>query len=264
MKQLLSIEWIKVKKLRAFTWIILLYMILLPLWMWVMNLWFGNINRQIEIMPDTKTLWSFPTVWRFVTYSGSYFNLFLSVIIVVLTTNEFTNRTMRQHVIDGLTKQQVIFSKFLVILGLSLFVTFYVFLVGLVFGLTQSANVDLYSNIHYVGLFFVQSLCYFSFAFLLSILIKRSALSLIIFYGAIILELIISFFIPQIVYAFFPFKNFAKLTPIPFLEQLIVGMEQDAGEKFIQFETWQVVSISLFFMLLFYSISYWKLKSRDM
>jgi len=264
MRQLISIEWIKLKKLSAFTWIILLYMILLPLWMWVMNLWFGSINQQIAIMPDTKTLWSFPTVWRFVTYSGSYFNLFLSVLIVVLTTNEFSSRTMRQHVIDGLTKRQVILSKFLVILGISIFVTFYAFLIGLIFGLTQSAKIDLYSNIHYVGLFFVQSLCYFSFAFLLSILIKRSALSLIIFYGVIILEFIVSFFIPQIVYAFFPFKNFAKLTPIPFLEQLVVGMEADMGEKIIQFDTWQVVSISLFFMMLFYSISYWRLKKGDL
>ena len=264
MRQLLSIEWIKVRKLNA-TWIIILvYLVLLPLWMLAMNLWFTEINKQVNLFPTTKVLWSFPGVWRFVSYSGSWFNILFSVIIVILTTNEFTNRTMRQHIIDGQSKQKVILSKFIVVLGFSVFVTLYTFLIGFFFGISQSESIDLYTNIHYIFLFFLQTLCYFGFAFFLSILIKKPALSILLYIGIIFVEAIAGFMLPRIIYAFMPMNNISLLTPLPFFNGIVTKMNKDRGESNFSLETWQVILISASICLFFYVFAYLRLKKRDL
>lgn len=264
MKQLLSIEWIKIKKLKAAWIIIFAYMLLVPVWMYAWNNIFGQLNSSLPapIFPSTKTLWSFPTVWKFVTYAASYFNLLLSVLIVILTANEFSNRTLRQHIIDGLSKQKVITSKFLVIIGLAVFVTLYCFMISLIFGLTQGETIDFWENIEYLGLFFIQSLCYFGFAFLLGILIKKSALSIILFYGYIFVEAIVGLFLPATIYAWFPANNFSKLTPLPFFETLS-NQRVDLGELVI-WPMYQNVIVSLIFLTLIYATAYLRLKRKDL
>lgn len=262
MKQLLSIEWIKIKKLRTTLVLVLAYIVLVPAWMFAWNYFFGNINKTIPIFPDTKTLWSFPTVWKFVTYSASYFNLMLSVLVVILTANEFSNRTMRQHIIDGLSKQKVIASKFLVVVGLAIFVSIYCFLVAVIFGMSQSESIDLWTNTHYVGLFFVQSLCYFGLAFLIGILIQKSALSIILFYGYIFVEAMVGFFLPANVYVWFPANAFSKLTPMPFFEVLSV-QRVESGEL-INLPTYQNLLICGAYLVLIYMFSYWRLKRKDL
>ncbi|MGV3612841.1 MAG: ABC transporter permease [Fluviicola sp.] len=258
MKKLFQIEWIKIKKLNSVKIILAIYMVMIPLWMLVMNLWFTKLNEAIPLFPDSKELWSFPSVWRFVTYSSSYFNqLLMAVIIVILTSNEFASKTLRQHIIDGMTKRQIIYSKFLVVLFFSIISTCYVFLIGTIFGMSQGGGLDLYHNIHYIGLYFVQTLCYFGLAFLVSILLQKPALSIILFYGIIFFETIIGFFIPNWIYAFFPLNNFAKLTPLPHFDKIFGGMSWS-----LQF--WQVVLIALFYMFLLYAIALFRLNRRDL
>lgn len=264
MKQLLSIEWIKLKKLSALHIITLIYIVMVPAWMFAMNLWFGQLNKAIPLFPNTKTLWSFPTVWRFVTYSASWFTFLYCIVVVIITTNEFTNRTMRQHIIDGLTKGKVIAAKFLVLLFLAVFVTLVVFLTGFFFGASQSESIDLYSNIHYVFLFFLQTLCYFGLAFFISILIKRPALSILIYMGIQFIEFIIGFFLPQWIYAYMPMNNIAKLTPLPFFDGLVKKMEEDKGESLIILETWQIMAVAGIAMLIFYLLAYSRLRRKDL
>jgi len=262
MKQLLSIEWIKISKLRATTVLLLVYMLLVPAWMFAWNYIFEDINSTVPIFPDTKTLWSFPTVWKFVTYSASYFNLMLCVLVVILTANEFSNRTMRQHIIDGLSKQKVIAAKFLVILGLAIFVSVYCFIVAAIFGISQSKSIDLWSNIHYVGLFFIQSLCYFGLAFLIGILIQKSALSIIIFYGYIFIEAMVGFFLPPNLYIWFPANAFAKLSPIPFLE--ILSERRVENGELILIPMYQNLLICGGYLCLIYLLAFWRLKKKDL
>lgn len=264
MKKLIQIEWIKIKKLNSVKIILAIYMVMIPLWMLGMNLWFTALNKSIPLFPDSKTLWSFPTVWKFVTYSASYFNLLLAVVVVILTTNEFSNRTLRQHIIDGMTKRQVIYSKFLVVLFFSLISTCYVFLIGAIFGLSQGKGLDLYSNIHFVGLYFVQTLCYFGLAFFLAILLRRPALSIILFYGIIFFEAIVGIFIPNSVYAYLPLNNFSKLTPLPFFDQILKKAAENSTEKLYFLDLWQVVLVSLGYMFILYAIALFRLNRKDL
>lgn len=264
MKQLLAIEWLKIRKLKATYIILLAFVVLLPVWMIAMNYWFGMMNRELhyQFFPSTKELWTFPTVWKFITWSASWFNYILGILIIILTTQEFSNRTLRQHVIDGLSRREVIFSKFLVVLKLAGFATLYVFLTGLVFGLWQSDEIDLYTNLHFVFLFFIQTVCYFGFVFVVSLLIKRAAISILIFYGYLFVEMIAGLFLPGNVYAFMPANVMAKLTPMPFLE-IITKASADKGRILI-LDTWQIALVGIGYMLLFYLFAYIRLRRRDL
>lgn len=265
MKKLIQIEWIKIKKLTSVKVILLVYMALIPLWMLGMNAFFEDVNTKLKLFPTSETMYSFPNIWGFITYSASYFNLLLAVVVIILTTNEFSNRTLRQHVIDGLTKRQVIFSKFMVVVFLSMVATAYVFLIGTIFGLSQGKGIDLYTNVHFMGLFFVQTLCYFALAFFLSVLIMRPALTIVLFYGIIFMETITGLFLPASVYAFLPMNNISKLTPLPFFKEIFVtNPDADHRREFYILDLWQVALLSLFYMMILYFISLVRLNRKDL
>lgn len=265
MKKLIQIEWIKIKKLNAVKVILAVYMLMIPLWMLGMNEFFENLNTKLKLFPTSDTMYSFPNVWGFITYSASYFNLLLAVVVIILTTNEFSNRTLRQHIIDGLTKRQVIVSKFIVVFFLSLLATFYVFIVGTIFGLSQGKGIDLYTNIHFIGLFFVQTLCYFGLAFFLSVFLVRPALTIVLFYGVIFVETVLGWFLPENIYAFMPMNNMSKLTPLPFFKEIFVtNPEAKSSHAFYILDLWQVALLSLFFMFILYAIALFRLNRKDL
>ncbi len=263
MKQLLSIEWLKLRKLTAFHLITVIYIIILPSWMFAMNLWFGALNKQLHFFPSTKELWSFPTVWRFVTYSGSWFTFLFSIVIIILTTQEFSNKTLRQHVIDGLSKTQVIGSKLLVILLMTIFVTLIVFLTGLFFGMSQN-EIDLYTKIHYLFQFMLQAFCYFGFAFVLAMLIKKPALTILVYLGAQFAEFVAGIFLPDYIYSYFPLNSIAKLTPLPLFEQLTQATDKLNKQNSYIPENWQSVIVAVLTMIALYSFAYYRLKKKDL
>ncbi|MNV44150.1 ABC-2 family transporter protein [compost metagenome] len=265
MKKLIQIEWIKIKKLTSVKVILAVYLAMIPLWMLGMNEFFENLNKTLKLFPTSETMYSFPNVWGFITYSASYFNLLLAVVVVILTTNEFSNRTLRQHIIDGLTKRQVIVSKFIVVFLLSSVATAYVFLIGAIFGLSQGKGLDLYTNVHFVGLFFIQTLCYFGLAFFLSVLLIRPALTIVLFYGVVFIETVFGWFLPVNIYAFMPMNNISKLTPLPFFKEIFVtNPDVKHPREFYMLDLWQVALLSLFYMMILYAISLIRLNRRDL
>jgi ABC-type transport system involved in multi-copper enzyme maturation permease subunit len=265
MKKLIQIEWIKIKKLTSVKVILAIYMALIPLALLGMNEFFEKINKELHLFPNSETMFSFPNIWNLITYTGSYFNLLLAVVVIILATNEFSNRTLRQHIIDGLTKRQVIASKFIVIFFLSAVATAYVFLVGTIFGLAQGKGLDWYTNVHFVGLFFIQTLCYFGLAFLLSVLLTRPAVTIVLFYGVLFVEVVISMFLPKSVYAFMPMNNISKLTPLPYFREIFVEHQDPKHPReFYILDMWQVAVLSLLFMGLFYAIALFRLNRKDL
>jgi len=268
MKQLLSIEYSKLKKLNTLRVILLVYFAIVPLWMYFMGFFFTNAMKGATFVPSEAELYSFPGVWRFVTYSASWFNLLVGVAVVVITCNEIHYRTMKQNVIDGLSKQQVILSKFLVILAISVIVTLYTALVGFLIGGFYSGFGRAYENIHYVPTYFLQTIGYFSFAFFFAVLVKRPAMAIIFFIVSFIVEFIIGFIlnitVSGIPYQFFPLNVFSTLTPIPFLEEAIAAREKELKTSIWIMPDWMMYTLVAFYILVFFVIAYRVLKRRDL
>lgn len=266
MKQLISIEYAKLKKLKSLKIILLIYMVIVPAWMYFMGFFFTNVAKGIPLIPTNKQLYSFPGIWEFITYSASWFNLMVGVIVVIITCNEIHFRTMKQNVIDGLTKGQIILSKFIVILGISLFVTLYTALVGFLIGGFYSGFGGFYENIHYIPTYFLQTLAYFSFAFFIAVLIGRPAISIVVFILSFLVEwiiaIIISVSVSEVPSQFLPLESFAAITPNPILAPLV--HKQQVAQKLWVMDSWIIYLIVLFYTLLFFFIAYRALKRRDL
>ena len=161
MKNLIAIEWMKLRRLVTMKVILIIYAITVPLiYFSISFLEFGGMSA----IPDSA--YQFPDCYNYVAYIASWFNLLVGVIIMVFTSNEIKYRTQRQNIIDGLSKRDVIFAKFGVVFLFSVVTTLYVGLIGLIFGLINSPDAaDVFNGIEQIGAYFITTLGYFSFAF---------------------------------------------------------------------------------------------------
>ncbi len=191
MLALLKIEWLKLKKYRAFWWMLGIVALTYP----GVNLIAYNVYTQItsgkEVTNDIAKMllgnpYAFPETWHTVAYFSSYFVLLPSILVIMLITNEYQFKTHRQNIIDGWSRKEFITAKLLGVLIVSVLTTLVYLIVAGCFGLSVD-NANLYhwnEQLQYVLLFLLQSFAQLSIAFLLGYLIKKSfiALGIFVFY----------------------------------------------------------------------------------
>jgi ABC-2 type transport system permease protein len=180
MRGLLAIEWLKLKNFRTF-WILTgFFMLLLPLWNYGISAGIMKIGgASISILNQA---YSFSNVWQNMGFWTSIFVVFISILTIIITTNEYQYRTNRQNIIDGWTRLDFYHAKWQVVLALSLMTTVYVFIIGIVFGTVFGSVADFPGNIKYLFYTWVLSLNYYAFALLLSLFFKRSGITIGIFF----------------------------------------------------------------------------------
>lgn len=185
MLTLLRVEWLKIKNYRTF-WILLGMTILaIP-----------GLNYMIYSLMNNKfpkgkggqsfvgSPFAFPDAWQTVSWNSTLLFIIPAILIITLTTNEFTFKTHRQNVIDGWSRQQFISVKLFELLLLSLLCTLTVFLTAIVFGCFANklpGDVSLWQDVRFVFFYFVQMISYSTIAFVMTLLIKRAGLSIAAF-----------------------------------------------------------------------------------
>lgn len=263
MKQLLAIEYAKLKKLQSLKILLLCYIFVIPLWMWFVD-YFFHAFPAFAILFGGKDFFTFPYIWHLTAYCASFFNILMCVSIVIITCNEIHFKTMRQNVIDGLAKKEVILSKFLVVMLFSIIVSVYTFLVGMLFGGIFSGFGNMYDGIDTIFRYFLQTIGYFSFAFLFALILRKPALAIILFIVYFPVEFISGFFVPPSVYQFFPLKSFADMTPLPFSGALLAQAEKDTHQSiWLMPMEWHYI-LAIAYIALFFGLSYFILKKRDL
>jgi len=123
-------------------------------------------------------IFDFPFIWHFNTYIAAGAKFFLLLVIVAMMSNEYSYRTLKQNLIDGLSKKEFILSKFYTVILFSFISTVFVFLISLVLGLIYSDYNEfsiIVTDLSYLFAFFLKLVSFFSFGLFLGILIKRSA-----------------------------------------------------------------------------------------
>lgn len=258
MIKLIKIEWSKLKKYNAFKALMLVYIFAVPL----MNIGVASLDLD-SILPNMHIL-GYPTVYWVTSWLASCLNLVMSVIIVSIACNEFVFKTFRQNAIDGLNKKQLILSKFLVILLLSFFIALYTFVVSATTGLFYSDFGDIMNGIDSILVYFIQTLGYFSLAFLFAVLLKKPSLAIIIFILTIIFDgITIGLAMTPHYFVYFPTEVFSNLTPFPFFKELIKQVKNE-GVEVIQLSTTVAISLSLVYSAIILFISYKILQKRDL
>ncbi len=228
MKTLLEIEWMKVKNYRTF-WILAGLFVVAVVGI---NYIGYMINSQVDettsaVGLGTGSPFDFPKVWNTVAWMSSLLLYFPGFIMIFLVSNEFTFKTHRQNIIDGLSRKQFVMVKLNVALLLAIISTLLVLLTTIIFGLlgNGSLNVD---GLVYIGYFFVCSFVYILFAMVISLLLRKAALSVGIYF---IYGLIIDNIIPALLRKSFDGKPYGSylmpldvadgLLPFPFFKNQI-------------------------------------------
>ena len=170
-----------------------------------------NINR----IP----LYHFPDIWQNLAWAGGLLKMGLAIMTVISITNEFTYRTIRQNVIDGLSREQFLLSKIMTNLILSILSMVLLFLIAVVTGLIYSPAFESPYGLTGIGFYpayFLEVFAFLSFALMLGIFIQRSGLTIILLLNSYLIELIIKEnidnYLPGIV-PFFPLESIMNLVP---------------------------------------------------
>ncbi|MGB2226018.1 MAG: ABC transporter permease [Polaribacter sp.] len=134
-------------------------------------------------------IFNFPYIWHFNTYMAAILKFFLLLVIVSMMSNEYSYKTLKQNLIDGLSKKEFILSKFYTVVAFAAISTLFVFVVSLVLGLMYSDYNEIaiiLSDLEYLLAFFIKLVGFFSFGLFLGIVVKRSAFAV----GAMLVWLI--------------------------------------------------------------------------
>ena len=179
MKRLLSIELQKIYKNKASRILTLTYFILLTFIALIASIKFdlGIFKFHLAEMG----IFNFPFIWHFNTYIAAILKLFLAIVIVSMMANEYSYGTLKQNLIDGMSKKEFIASKFLTVVLFAGGSTFFIFIMSLLLGFSFSSYTEMsiiFSDLEYLLAYFIKLVGFFSFCLFLGILVKRSAFAL--------------------------------------------------------------------------------------
>jgi len=178
MLRLLNIEFHKLKHNRASKVLTVIYFGLLTsiTLIAMIKFPFGDGVPLAEI-----GIFNFPYIWHFNTYVAGILKFFLLVVIVSMMSNEYSHKTLKQNLIDGLSKKEFILSKFYTVIAFAAISTVFVFIVSLILGLIYSDYNEfniIFSELEYLVAFFIKLIGFFSFGLFMGILVKRSAFAI--------------------------------------------------------------------------------------
>tara|TARA_R110001592_G_scaffold155700_1_gene385691 strand:- start:892 stop:1725 length:834 start_codon:yes stop_codon:yes gene_type:complete len=277
MIRLLHIEFIKLWNNRASKILIISYFTLLTSIALFAAIKFDIGPIQFHLAD--QGIFNFPYIWHFNTFITAFFKLFLAIVIVSMMSNEYSNKTIKQNLIDGLSKKEFILSKFLTVISFSLISTLFVFVVSLILGLAYSDYNEIsiiLTDLEFLVAFFVKLTGFFSFCLFLGVLVKRSAFALGflilwqvfegIFRGLIRWKLFDSETTDAIM-GFFPLQAMFNLIKEPFSRLgAVQSVVNQMGEELSQDYAihWYEILIVLVWTSIFIYGSYAILKKRDL
>lgn len=165
---------------------------------------------------ETNILLSKPYTWGTVAWLASWFNLILTLLLIILTGNDFLFGTFRRGLLDGFSRNQLFKAKLLLLLLIALYVILIVTLIALFATPVLKSWQNLFTGYVYILVLFIQMLGYFSIVLLIIVLTRNIALTIIVYllYFALI-EPIIRLFLPDSAAQFLPVKIISNLTPMP-------------------------------------------------
>ena len=278
MKRLLAIELQKIWKNKASRVLTLAYFVILSFIALIASVKFSIGSFQLRIADEG--IFNFPYIWHFNTYIASILKFFLAIVIVSMMANEYSYGTLKQNLIDGMSKKEFVLSKFLTVFVFAGSSAVFVFIMSLILGLCFSSYTEIgiiFSELEYILAYFVKLTGFFSFCLFLGILIKRSAFALGFLLIWNIVEGIISGLISfklfpegntaSYITMFLPLESMSNLIVEPFTRlsfvktigtQIGVTQIKDYGVH------WYGILIVVMWILIFMLLSYKLLQKRDL
>lgn len=217
---------------------------------------FGS-NLNINRIP----LYHFPDVWLNLIYFSGLFKVVLGIMTVISITNEYQYRTLRQNIIDGLSRWEFLATKMLTNVLLSFLSVAMIMVISFVTGLIYTPVINwnfVFADMEFLIAYFIEIFAFLSFALMLGVLIQRPGLAIILLLLSRMLEYIIRENIDEAlpwVIPFLPLESLSNLVPLPF--------QRYAFQEIRDYLTVSSIAIALGWTFLFNYFSYLRLKYSD-
>ncbi|MDR0659850.1 MAG: ABC transporter permease [Prevotellaceae bacterium] len=182
LQKLMALEWMKMRKYKAF-WI-MLGLFVLGFFGLVYIMYAINNEAPTEMIGSfLDSFFRYPRIARLTAYMGSYMFIVLGIVLITQIANEFSYRTHRQNIIDGLSRTQFINAKWQIVVLLSVFATLvHVGFTALYALMGDGGTVSGFvSSLKYSLFFFLDSLSWLSVALIITLWVKRSGLAITLF-----------------------------------------------------------------------------------
>jgi len=277
MFRLLQIELKKIQHNKASKALIIIYFALLTSIALVAAIKFdiGSIHFHLA----EQGIFNFPYIWHLNTYLAAGFKFFLLLVIVSMMANEYSNRTLKQNLIDGMSKKEFVLSKFYMVLLFAAISTLFVGITSLILGLIYSDYNELAiitTDLEYLLAYFIKLVGFFSFGLFLGVLVKRSAFAV----GAMLVWSVIEAIAMGIlkweikitenvetISQFFPLNSMMNLIKEPFtrLGAVKTAANQLGEEMNKDFSVHSLdIVIVMIWTAIFIYLSYYLIKKRDL
>lgn len=278
MKRLLAIELQKIWKNRASRVLTISYFVILSFIALIasINIKIGSFQLHFAEMG----IFNFPFIWHFNTYIAAILKFFLAIVIVSMMANEYSYGTLKQNLIDGMSKKEFVLSKFLTVVLFAFVSTFFVFIMSLILGYSFSSYTELsivFSDMDYLLAYFVKLVGFFSFCLFLGVLVKRSAFAIGFLFVWNIIEGIANGILTFKVFPesktakqitqFFPLESMSNLIVEPITRLSVIKNIQTAvGDTNVKDYSihFSSIFIVLIWTTLFIFLSYKIIKKRDL
>jgi ABC-type transport system involved in multi-copper enzyme maturation permease subunit len=231
--------------------------------------YFSMQSKAPEVKLLMNFLYNFPDIWQNLAWAASlrfFIKIFLGMIMIILVTNEYSFLTIRNNIINGLSRTDFVLAKVYLAIVITLVATILIFLTGTVLGLTYSSTITLHSffgKMIFLFGYFVETLTFLLFSLMVSILVKRTGFAIGLLFVYPIIELIIQQKIPESIQPFLPVNamNHILRTPNTSLIQF------RSPEFNVELQTGlhgQDVIVALLYAMLFIGVSLWVIRKRDL
>lgn len=182
------------------------------------------IDKEIPVI-SLSDVFRFPDVWLFLAWITEPYNVMLALIVVMITTKEFSDHTFKTQIIFGLSRTDLLLQKLFSVLVLSLFATLLVGLTSMALGLIYSYKLTLriaLENTWILGRYFLSAFAYMSIGLLVALLVKNTALSILSFIA-------LRTFVDPVLWLilrehevkwYLPMRTITRLTPVPDLIEI--------------------------------------------
>lgn len=280
MIRLLKLEYLKNLNYNPFRIFAGLYFIVLTLLLFIGLVDFDLAGLKINL--KEQGMYDFPGIWNFTTYIVGLLKIFLGCIIVFSICQEFSNRMFKQNLIDGLSREEFIFSKLLTILFFTGFSTLLVFIIAFILGKSYSSTQEsglVFKEIYFIFNYFLKLFTFFSFLMFLSILFRKSIFVFLGFFMIWFVEVVLSgiekftlmknvapkeqgklMIDHEFLTDYLPLGSMSKLIPSPLVR---TNMAKMFGMQFkFEYPIGSVVACVIWSMI-FIAGSYWILKKKD-
>ncbi len=268
MLKLLSLEYKKFRKNSVVSVLALFYIILTPTLILVAK----EIFKSAQGMPvPLANFFEFPTVWDYMGYIGNWLtSFFLGFMVIYMITSEVASKTMRQSIINGLSRKEYFLGKLYTIIAMSAAATLIYAISTVLVGMWHTDGYDfelIVDNNWAMSRFFLMCMGYMTFAMLISLTMRRSGLA-IFFYlvYVMILEVVIRYtqvwLWPHESMKWWPLNIIEDLMPNPFLKTGDTFLSDEYGFSMLMSYNWAIIG-SIIYILVFIGFSWRSLNKRD-